>query len=270
MRVLSMILTVLIFSVPTWAQRKSDANLVAVSQGISAPAITSPVNYNKGFTSHNPAVAAQLDKIQVSVEYDTGDNDDNDATADQDGFGVEAGAGAGGAGIMLGYYDRDCTNCDSQFGGIVGFDISSVSVGLGYREENTYSLGFLINNSGEHRLGIVGNFTEDDDAPGEDVTAYGLGYSYNADRWVFALDASKYDDDNDSTTLDEVTRITPGILVKANWLSVSLSYDMYVDDKNDVYDDDLWFGLGFGGDTAHLAIYHDYMNEWTFVGTVWF
>ena len=143
-------------------------------------------------------------------------------------------------------------------------------MGLGYREENTYTVGFLFNNDGAHRLGLVGNFIEDDAAPGEDVTAYGLGYSYNASNWVFALDASKYDDDNNTTSADEVTRVTPGILVKSDWLSVSISYDMYVDDKNDVYEDDLWFGLGFGGDKAHLAVYHDYMNEWTLVGTVWF
>lgn len=243
-----------------WAKPGANANFLSVGQGISSPALTSPVNYSKGFTATNASVASRLNGPQVSIEYDKGDDS---AGNDSSGVGGELGFGNGKVGAMLGYYDRDCTNCDGRWGGIVGVDTGSFSFGVGYREKKQYSLGALIGGNGSNRFGITADFTDQDS--GNDVTAYGIGYSYLGGSWTFAVDASKRDQKGAAS--NDVILVTPGLMIQADWLTVSVSYDVYTNDKDDVFDDQVWFGVGIGGDRAHLAIYHDYVNEWALVGT---
>lgn len=248
----------------SWARSGSEMPTLAVSQGISSPAITSPVNYSKGFTHVNSAVAASLTTGQISLEYDTGDDDSGKKNS---GFGAELGYGNGTAGAMAGYYDRDCNNCDGKFGGLLGIAASSFSFGVGYREDDNYSAGLLINQNGNNRFGITAEFKDGKDTE-KDLKSYGVGYSYNANTWIFALDASKQDQEDNIN--NDIIQVTPGLLVNIDWLSVSVSYDMYLNDKNDIKDDKAWFGAGFRSSKAQLAIYHDYINDWSFVGTFWF
>lgn len=263
MRTGLLVVSTIFVGASAWAKPGTTANRLSVSQGISSPAITSPVNYSNGFTTDNPAVASQLSGPQVSVEYDKGDDS---AGNDVSGVGAELGIGNGQVGAMLGYYDRDCTNCKGRWGGILGIDAGSFSFGVGYREEKNYSLGALIGGSGSHRIGLMADFVDVDS--GQDITSYGVGYSYLGGSWVFAVDASKRDQKNAPN--NDVILVTPGLMIQADWVAVSVSYDIYTNDKNDVYEDQVWFGVGLGGDKAHLAIYHDYVNDWALVGTFWF
>lgn len=258
-----LLLSMILVGSLAWARPGTNGQRLSVGQGISSPAITSPVNYSNGFTTTNAAVASRLSGPQVSIEYDKGDDS---AGNDLSGVGAELGYGNGKVGAMLGYYDRDCTGCEGRWGGIVGVDTGSFSFGIGYREEKQYSLGALIGGSGSSRFGLTADFVDLD--TGNDVTGYGVGYSYLGGSWVFALDASKRDQKGAAN--NDVILVTPGLMIQADWLAVSVSYDLYTNDKNDIFDDQVWFGVGFGGDQAHLAIYHDYVNEWALVGTFGF
>ncbi|HRO67650.1 MAG TPA: hypothetical protein PL182_08815 [Pseudobdellovibrionaceae bacterium] len=255
-----LLLSTILVGGAAWARPASNGNRLSVSQGISSPASTSPVNYSSGFTATNPSVASRLTGPQISIEYDKGDDD---AGNDSSAVGAELGLGNGQVGAVLGYYDRDCTNCDGRWGGMIGVNTGSFSFGVGYREEKHYSLGALFGGNGNHRFGLTADLTEEDS--GNDVTAYGAGYSYLGGSWVFAVDASKRD--QKGSVSNDVVLVTPGLMIQADWLAVSVSYDVYTNDKDDVFDDEVWFGVGIGGDKAHLAIYHDYVNDWALVGT---
>lgn len=243
---------------------------LAVSQGISSPTVTSPVNFSHGFTYTNAAAASQLNDISLSLEADTSEEEDSSRNrSDDTGYGAELGVGTGNAGIALGYYTRDCEDCDGRFGGIAGVGGDTVAVGVGFREEDNYSAGFLFNPKGRHRFGLAADmFNSDlDDA---DVRSYGAGYSYVGNSFVFAVDASKKDFDGPTNSREDVIMITPGLEVHSDWLALSVSYDNYLSDDNDIYDDDIWFGVGIQGKDWNLAIYHDYVNEWSTALTFWF
>ncbi|XGC79973.1 hypothetical protein ACES2L_11600 [Bdellovibrio bacteriovorus] len=258
------IVTVLVL-LSSRAFAKSESNTLAVGQGIAAPAVTSPINYSNGFTHENPAVAATLSGGQLSLEYDTGkDNDENN----QSGLGVELGYGNGNAGAMAGYYKRDCEGCEGRAGGILGVGTSSFAFGIGYREENSYSAGLLFNQSGSHRFGITADF-EDVEAEGQDLRTMGVGYAYQGNSFTFVVDASKRDDEAGGTNND-VVLVTPGLLVDVDKIAVSISYDMYLNDESEVYEDDVWFGVAIKGSLGQLIIYHDYVNNWALVGALSF
>lgn len=264
------ILSVLVLTLatsPVWAQRGGNTNpsMLAVGQGISSPALSSPVNYSNGFTTENAAVASQLASPMLSLEYDTGDNNGSDVS----GFGGELGIGNGQMGLIVGTYKRDCDNCENRTGAIAGFNFGAASIGVGYREDNQYSVGALFGVGGPHRVGLTADMTSGS-GNDPDLTTYGVGYSYLGNQWIFAVDASKRDLENGGSAND-ILMITPGLLVQANdWLGLSVSYDLYTNDENDVFDDQLWVGLGLGRDRFNLAIYHDYVNEWSVVGTIRF
>lgn len=246
--------------------RDSRGTKLAVSQGISSPTITSPVNFSHGMTFNNSAVAAQLQDIYVSAEADTGDDDNGN---DDTGFGGELGLGNGTAGIALGYYKRDCEDCDGRLGGIAGIGGDSVAFGVGFREEDTYSAGLLFNPRSQHRFGFTADFYKNDLDEESDLRSYGAGYSYVGNSFIFALDASKRDSENDNPN-DDVIMVTPGLEVHGDWLALSVSYDAYVNDDNDTHDDDIWVGVGINGKSWNLALYHDYVNEWSAALTFWF
>jgi len=239
---------------------------LAVSQGISSPTVTSPVNFSHGMVYNNAAVASQLQDVYLSLEGDTGeDNAGNDNT----GYGGEFGLGTGSAGIALGYYERDCQNCDGRFGGIAGIGGPSIAVGVGFREDDNYSAGILFNRDGKHRFGIAADMYNSD-LPDTDVTSYGAGYSYVDNSFTFAVDASRRDPDGPANPGDDVIMVTPGLEVHGQNLALSVSYDIYVNDDTDIYDDDIWFGVGYYGQNWGLSVYHDYVNEWAAALTFWF
>ena len=238
----------------------TEAPFVALGQGIGVPAITSPINYSNGFTYTNAAVARSYDGIQLSLEYDTND-DENDN--DSSGSGAEFGIGTGNIGLGVGYYKRDCENCEGTTGAILGFGLSSFSFGIGYHEEDNYSLGFIFNPNGQHRLGLTVDLyqgpNEDDD-----IQSYGVGYGYIGNDYIFSLDASKraHELKQDS---DEIIKVTPGIELQAQNAALSVSYDTYVNDDNESHEDQVWFGGGFRFSSGSFTLYHDYVHEWSFV-----
>ena len=52
-------------------------------------------------------------------------------------------------------------------------------------------------------------------------------------------------------------------------ISLSVSYDVYIFDGNRTRKNQIWFGLGFGSQSVHLAVYHDYTNDWSAALTFW-
>lgn len=255
----------LLLSLPVLAKDNKGQKL-AVSQGISSPTITSPVNFSHGRTFANSAVASQYQGPQLSLEADTRDDDNGN---DDMGYGGEFGLGTGTAGIALGYYTRDCDGCDGRVGGIAGIGGSSIAGGIGFREEDTFSGGLLFNRDGKHRFGITADMFNSDLDNG-DLMSYGAGYSYVGSSFVFAVDASKRDSDSPSPNNDDIIMVTPGLEVHSDRFALSVSYDAYLNDDNDTEDNDVWFGLGISGKSWHVAIYHDYVNEWSGALTFWF
>jgi hypothetical protein len=222
------------------------------------------VNLDHGFVPTDPAVAGTLNGVSLSLEH--GATDENNQKSSTSGAEIEAGNGS--VGIALGYLKRDCEACKGRTAGMLGASMDSFAFGLGYYEEDTYSAGILINPKGTHRVGLVASgFDSEND--GQDVRAYGLGYSYNAQSLTFALDASKRTNETEQPT-DKVVLITPGLQVRVSHLALSVSHDFYTNNEAKTYTDKTWYGVGFGSSNLHLAIYHDYFHEWAAVGTIWF
>lgn len=248
----SLFVILILFARNAFAEREQR---VAVGQGVSAPISRTAVNFANGLTYANSAVAANMSKVALTLEGDTGDNDStgNDDT----GFGGEFSVGTGSAGLALGYYTRDCDNCEGRFGAIGGVSVSQWAFGLGYREEDQYSAGLLWNRKGNHRIGLTADWTPSDTTE-DDVSSFGAGYSYHGQGFVFALDGSTRSSDN-----DDIILVTPGLEVHADKWGLSVSYNVALNDDTDVYDDNVWFGVGYRGQNFEIAAYHDYVNEWS-------
>ncbi len=257
------VIVIFIFFSPTSQAKTNDSLFLAVSQGIGTPAVTSPINYSHGFTYVNPAVAADYNGVQLSLEYDKTDEESNNNNNNAEGYGVELGVGSGDAGLGVGHYKNDCDNCEGRTGAIAGFSTDSFALGIGYHEEDNYSLGMLFGKGQGHRLGLVADFydAEDDDS---DITSYGVGYGYVSSSFIFSLDASKKAHKNETTT-DDVIMVTPGLLVQSQNVALSVSHDTYVNDETETHDDQVWFGAGFKFNSGSLSVYHEYVREWAVV-----
>jgi hypothetical protein len=208
------------WSKPSYSATASRATRVAVSQGISSPAITSPVNFSHGYLFTNPAVAAEFANPYISLEGSTGDSSDT--------YGGELGLGNGSAGLAAGYIKNKC--CDGQFGVIGGIGSNGLSGGVGFHEHNTYSVGMIFQPKGTHRIGLAADFQ----GSGGDSTSFGAGYSYHANSLIFALDASRRSNHGNSSVL-----VTPGLELSSNMVSLSVSYDVYMV-GNRKHTDQLW------------------------------
>ena len=55
-----------------WAADMGHANMIGVSQGVSAPTQTSNINFSNGFTSENPVGVIYQTQGRISGQYDTG------------------------------------------------------------------------------------------------------------------------------------------------------------------------------------------------------
>lgn len=236
------------------AYAKGTETTLAVSQGISAPTLTTPINFSHGFVYNNSAIASKYEKAQLSLEYDQ--NEDSDDS----GAGAELAIGTGRVGLGLGYYKRSCDGCEGKMGAIAGFTAGgTLSMGVGYREDDKYSLGLLYDLGGSHRWGLAADFQDNGDSD-QNITSYGLGYAYVGQSFVFALDASKMDHGSSSVN-DDAILVTPGILVRADKFALSVSYDYYMEDENEVYEDEAWFGVGYNESSWSLSFYKDYVGD---------
>ena len=248
-----LLLVVSLFNPSTFAAG-SDAQRLAVSQGVSSADSSTLINWRSGFTFQNPSAVAQLNSPQISLQYDT--NEDTD----DKGLGAELGFGNGTLGIGVGVYKRDCTNCEESTGVVIGYNSGSWSFGIGLREDDQYSVGLNFEISGPHQLGFVFD-TLNSDLNTEDVDSYGLGYRFEGSGFLFALDASKRAD-KDNNTNDDIIQITPGILIETNQFALSVSYDSYTNDDNDTYEDEAWIGLGYNANEWNLNLYKDFIGDW--------
>ncbi len=252
----------LFFASAAQAATTNQANLIAIGQGISSPTLTSTVNFSSGYTNESPNGVLYQNSFRASLQYDT-DNDGDDNNTGRAGYGGELGYGTGSAGLAAGYYKRDCDKCDGRFAGAGAVAIGGLGLGLRY-QENLYTAALLFNFNGKHRLGLIAEFNEDN-GEGNDLKSYGAGYSYVASQWTFTVDASKRDYENKNTYADRVL-ITPGLMVRADFLQLSLNDKITLHDRDDnstkdKTDHEFWFGVGIGGDRWHLAGYGNYVND---------
>ncbi len=240
---------------------EKNANVLAVGQGISSPTSTSTINFSSGYTSENPLGTIYQKGFRLTGEYDSNDNSKN--------YGAELGYGQGSWGLAAGHRKPDCSGCDGTTAGAVGVDVGGFGLGLRFGKE-LYAVGVLINPQGENRFGIMAEVNN----AGSDVTAYGLGYSYVGDQITFSVDASarSYED---KTIDDDRIQITPGLMLRADILQLSINDKITLnkDDNNPAHDDrnhDVWFGIGIGGDRGHVALYSHYVNDFALAATLFF
>lgn len=252
-RTLSWILIFFSVSISGWARGGQEKQRLAVSQGISAPTTSSAINWKSGFVYSNAGVAASYDGALIALEYDTNEDTDDSGT------GAELGVGTGTVGLGLGYYKRSCDGCEEQLGILAGYSGGSWTVGLGSHDEDTQSLGLLFD-LGSGRLGLAVDQT-DNGSSSANVTSYGIGYSYIGSGFILALDVSK-SEDGSSTTNNDVILVTPGILVDVSQISLSVSFDSYMNDDSNTRDDEAWVGLGYNDSNWNLNVYKDFIGDW--------
>ena len=268
------IITILMMTQTVFATvDRTNRNTISVGQGISSPGTTTPINLYDGFTYENSAAASYLKKPQLTGEY-TMDSDPKIEYA-----GAEFGLGTSKSGVIVGYHKQmtcegiESDLCDGLFGIKAGMNTEDYAVGIGYRSKSTYSLGVIFNPFSKSRFGITVDSRGETDRL-EKMTAFGLGYSYESGNLIFALDASKKDTEGASSEANGVIKVTPGILYQSMSFSASMSYDVYVNDKDKIYDDNekLTFGLGLRTEKLQLAIYRNFLYEadWSIALTKWF
>ncbi len=251
------LLTVLLyFFCNSLALAQNHPNSLAVSQGISSPNRTTSTLYSKGFTRDNPMAVSYQTGYRLTGSLDGGDGT---------GLGIEGGLGDGQYGLAIGHYSNDCEGCDGNLRGSISAIWGRLGVGLGVIEDH-YSLGFLLNPNGIHRLGLVAEFENNQNQR----SGFGLGYSFMLPRFTFALDLSKQTFENDIGYEDPLL-VTPGLAVRIDVISVSLSYDIYIDDPLDIYRNQVWFGIGVNPTKNwELAFYSEYINSWNLQASYFF
>lgn len=240
------------FSQTTHARSSGGAPTLAVSQGISYPSSSTLLNFRSGYTHQNAAGIGSLSGAQFSLEYADGGDSGNNLT------GAELAIGNGTLGLALGFAQNSCDGCDSQTSAAAGYSANSWSMGIGFHNDAAKTVGFIFGGDSGHRLGVVGDLNDND--ANNKIQSYGVGYAYVSSHFVFSLDASQRKDESTATN-DEVTLITPGLLVKASSIQLSVSYDMYQSDTNNTFDDEVWVGLGFNQGNWDLNLYNDFVGE---------
>lgn len=240
-----------LITLPTYAYQH-----LAVGQGVSAPHQGFGTFFSNGFTAENTFSAAQLNKARLTAAY-------AETESDTKYTGAEFAYGNGTAGFQISYLDSDCTGCDDDVKGSLGLEVAGVGVGLGFIED-LYSLGFMLNPNGEHRIGIIAESFIDSDNSSNEYTTFGVGYSYYSDQFIFALDASKLEYKSAATNDDRVI-VSPGLLLPFNQFSISVTHDVNLNlPEGSTVDDETWFGFAFHPqDNFSVAVYSEFIGEVT-------
>lgn len=247
------------------AAGNNKAHLVAIGQGISSPTFTSTVNFSSGYTHESPIGTIYQNKWRLTGEYDTSE-EENSSGERNSGYGGEFGYGSGTAGIAVGYYTRDCDECDGEVAGSAGVAFGFLAAGL-RAEEDQYTAALMFNPNGKHRFGVIAEI-DDTNGTGEQIQSYGLGYALVAGNWTFAVDASKRNYENEGTYADRIL-VTPGLSVRADFIQLSLNDEITLHDREDDSQEEerthheFWAGVGIGGDAWHLALYANYVNDFS-------
>ncbi len=225
---------------------------LSLGQGVTSPANTNFVNYRGGWTAQNPVGAIFQENWRFTGQFST--NGDNN-------FGGELGYGNGTFGLAGGYQQADCDNCDGRAALAAAFTPTS-SVGLGFRfMEDLYGLGLLFNPGQGWRFGLVAELDDRGPSSSDQVTLLGAGFGYFAGAWSFVLDASHRLVSSSQAT-DERILLTPGLSLRADFLELSLNYNVVVNDSSsNSSSDKFWFGIGFSGSSYHVGLYMDYEQE---------
>lgn len=228
---------------------------LAVGQGVSAPHQAMSTFFSKGFTNDNPFSAAQLNGGRLTAAY-------TELDSNTSGYGAEFGFGNGKLGFQVGHYDQDCTNCEGDTRGALGFQFADIGVGLGFMED-IYSLGFIFNPDGQHRFGITADSFIGSTGSNNDYYTFGVGYAYYSKQLVLTLDASKLEHENQLVDDDRII-VSPGVLISLNKFSVSVTHDLNIEDNAiPSNEDNTWFGLAFHPqNNFSVAFYSDYVGDW--------
>ncbi len=213
--------------------------------------------------SENPVGTIYQPGFRLTGEYDRNNGE---------GYGGELGYGQGVWGVAAGYYSRKCDRCEGRVAGALGVDISGLALGIRF-EKDVQTLGVLINPQGTHRVGLMAEVNKRSSNT-SNVTAYGGGYSYVDSSFTFSLDASSRTYEGNAN--DKRILITPGLMLRADIFQVSVNDKITLNrDKNDSSqrsgeDHDFWGGLGIGGESFHLAVYGNYVNEVALAASLFF
>ncbi|MCH2534731.1 MAG: hypothetical protein MK008_09850 [Bdellovibrionales bacterium] len=228
---------------------------LAVGQGVSAPHQGLGTFFTNGFTNENSFAAAQLNKTRITAGYAEGENDTSN-------IGAEFAYGNGNAGFQAGYLARDCTNCEDDFRANLAIQFAGIGFGVGFKED-LYSLSFLLNPDGQHRIGFVGESYQDADNSANEFFNVGVGYAFYSNNFVFSLDASKREYDTSLVNDDRVI-VSPGLLVPFQSFSVSVTHDINVDlPENSDKKDETWFGIALHPqNNFSVGVYSDFYGEW--------
>ena len=246
------------------ATKVKNTNLIAVGQGISSPTSTSTINFSSGYTSESPLGTIYQGGFRATVEYDSNDN--------TKAYGAEVGYGQGDWGAAVGHRKSECTNCEGTTAGAVGINVSNFGVGLRFGKDLS-GAALLINPHGDHRFGFMAELNNGGGS-GSNVTAYGLGYAYVAAQYTFSIDASSRSFEN-KLIVDNRMQITPGLMMRVDIFQLTINDKITINrDKNNTAQNDsdhaFWFGVGLGSDTAHIALYSHYVNDFALAASLFF
>ena len=235
------------------------SNDLAISQGISSPSYTTLSLYSNGFIFENPVAASYQNSYKATLSIDGSTSTSG---------GLDFGVGDTQYGLGLGIYSNGCDGCDAYIRGTLSAIWGGFGLGFGVQED-LYTMGLLFNPNGLHRVGIV---SELEDPTGIDNKrgAVGLGYSYVLPSFTFSLDASKRFLE-DTALDDNAVMLTPGMAVRVDIFSFSLSYDIFLNDPANNFSDQLWVGVGMRPfKDWHFIFYGEYVDRWSLVGTYTF
>lgn len=257
----------LIFLLGCFAQGQDSGgstNTLAIGQGVSSPTIFNVNLFSSGFTRENP----------VALAYQTGYR----LTAAIDGttstsFGADVGVGDGQYGLALAAYSNGCDGCDAYIRGGLAMIWEPFALGVAIQED-VYTFGFLMNPNGLHRIGAVLEIENlngsDNNGIGYGKTAFGLGYSLVMPQFSFSFDISNQSFTSSARSSDPIL-ITPGVAVRVDMFSVSLSYDYYLSDTGNNFNNQVWVGVS-ADITSDLQVtfYGEYVDRWAIMGSYFF
>jgi hypothetical protein len=209
----------------------ASTNQLAISQGISSPAVTHTTLFSNGFTKENPVALSYQSNYRLTAAIDG---------SDSTSFGVDMGVGDSTCGMALGVYSNGCDGCSAYVRGGLSAIWGSLGIGIGIQED-LYTFGMILNAHGIHRIGIILEFNEN-----------------------FAVDAN-------STISDDAILLTPGVAIRVDIFSASLSYNVYMSDNNNQYNNNLWVGInGQITSQIQLGFYGEYTDRWMIMGSYYF
>jgi len=245
------------------AQTERTAHFLSVGQGIASPSTISTLNLSSGTTIENPTGVMYQEGLRLTGQYLPKGTGSNTNTRTYNGYGAELGYGGRSWGIAAGSFKDDCTTCKETYSGAAALEVAN-SFAFGVRfQDHVYGLGGVFNSAGKFRVGFTAELN-DPDGVNNNVTSYGLGMALVENDYTLAFDASTLSYENG--TPYKIIHLTPGANLHVGMLQISANYRMYLNDEANIYksDNKLWFGLGLGENSWHLAYYSNWVSDAVF------